>query len=233
MIYWEGGVPWSHFLGLAGVAVYIGAYFALQAGLVKGQGYLYASLNTAAACLVLISLTENFNLPSAVIQVTYIAISVFGMARFYMMTHHIRFTEEELGVLSMALPGIPKLECRRFLDKGEWKDAPEGTVLTEEGEPVRSLSFLVSGGARVEVGGKTVAQLDPPALVGEMSVVMKQPASATVTVTEPSRLLCIDVGVLDGFLERNATVRHALESRIASHLGGKLGRSNAALSAKN
>lgn len=227
-MYWEGNVPWTHFLGLAGVAIYIGAYFALQAGLVRGQGYLYAGLNATAACLVLISLAENFNLPSAVIQVTYISISVFGMVRFYLITHHIRFTDEELGVLSMALPEVPKLECRRFLDKGEWKDAPEGTVLTEEGEPVRQLIFLVSGGARVEVGGKTVAQLDPPALVGEMSVVMKQPASATVTVTEPSRFLCIDVGVLDAFLERNATVRHALESRIASHLGGKLSRSNTA-----
>lgn len=232
-MYWEGDIPWGHFLGLAGVAVYIGAYFALQAGLVRGQGYVYAGLNTAAACLVLISLAENFNLPSAVIQVTYIAISVFGMVRFYVKTHHIRFTDEELVVLSMALPDIAKLECRRFLDKGEWKEATEGTVLTTEGEPVRQLSFLVSGGARVEVDGKTVAQLDPPALVGEMSVVMKQPASATVTVTEPSRLLCIDVGVLDAFLQRNHSVRHALESRIASHLGGKLDRSNAALSAKS
>lgn len=232
MSYWESGVPWGHLLGLAGVAVYIGAYFALQAGLVKGQGYAYAGLNTIAACLVLISLAKNFNLPSAVIQVTYISISIFGMVRFYLLTQHIRFSDEEAGVLAMALPDVSKLQCRRFLDLGFWKDEPAGTVLTGEGEAVRQLYFLVSGGADVNVSGNSVAHLDPPALVGEMAVVMKLPASATVTLTGPSRLLCIEAGVLEVFLHRNPAVRHALDSRIANHIGAKLSRSNAALSAR-
>jgi len=231
LIYWEGWGPWSHFLGLAGVVVYIAAYFALQAGLIKGQGYSYAGLNTVAAVLVLISLAESFNLPSAIIQVTYIAISVLGMIRFYLLTRQIRFSAEEMGVLDMALLDVPQLECRRFLDLGTWQDQPRGAVLTEEGEPVRSLYFLVRGQASVDVGGKTVVQLEPPSLIGEMSVVMRMPASATVTVTEPARLLCIEAGVLDNFLARNPIVRHALDSHIARHIGANLRRNNAVLSA--
>lgn len=82
--------------------------------------------------------------------------------------------------------------------QGEWNEAPEGTVLTREGEPVRQPSFLVSGGARVEVGGQTVAQLDPPALVGEMSVVMKQPASGCAVAVESPRRTAGDAMNIDG-----------------------------------
>lgn len=228
MIDWSSGIPWGDSLGLAGVAVYVGAYFSLQAGLIKGQGYLYASLVITAACLVLISLSENFNFSSAVIQVTYIAISIFGIVRFYLLTRHIVFTEEEISVLNMALPDVPKLDCRRFLDEGAWQDYPEGTVVTEQDKPVRALCFMVSGSAEVYVSGRNVARLSPPALIGEMSVVMHQPASATVTMSEPGRLWCIDVGALDAFLARKPMLRHVLEGRIAVHLGGKLGLSNTA-----
>jgi hypothetical protein len=54
-------------IGIAGVALYLGSYAALQVGLLRGQSYAYASINLAAASCVLISLTQNFNLSSALI----------------------------------------------------------------------------------------------------------------------------------------------------------------------
>lgn len=231
MFYWETGVPLAPFVGLAGVAIYISGYFGLQAGLIKGQGYLYAGLITTAACLMLISLAENFNLPSVIIQITYISISVFGMVQFYLLTHHIRFSDEERSLLDIVLPDVPKLESRRFLDLGTWKNESPATVPTKEGEPVHQLHYLFNGTTDITVSGKSVARLDPHSLIGEMAVVMGVPASATVTLIEPSRVFGVEAAVLDGFLARNLNVRHALESRIANHLGEKLVRANTALSA--
>ncbi len=89
----DGGVAWGDVCGIAGVVLYVGSYFALQAGLIKGQGYLYASVNTAAAALVLLSLVDAFNLSSAIIQAVWIVIGVGGMSRYYLQTSKLRFTD--------------------------------------------------------------------------------------------------------------------------------------------
>ena len=67
MLEWIQGLGWSDILGLVGVFLYIGSYFGLQAGFIKGQGYLYAGLNASAATCVLLSLVQSFNLSSAII----------------------------------------------------------------------------------------------------------------------------------------------------------------------
>jgi len=84
--------------GLAGVATYVGAYGALQLDLVDGNGVRYSVANVVAASLVLISLTSDFNLASAVIQVVWITIGITGLV--------IRFVrnqaQPDVGVLAVA-----------------------------------------------------------------------------------------------------------------------------------
>lgn len=230
---WGGGLAWSEVAGLVGVLLYVGAYFALQLGLIRGQGYLYAALNTAAACCVLLSLTKQFNLSSAIIQAVYIAISVVGMARFYLLTHRIRFSEEERAFLEAAAPNLTKWQARQLLDLGTWRTAPRETVLTEEGAPLSHLYFLADGGADVVVADTPVAQVGAGSLVGEMSCLTGMPASATVTVAEPARLFALEVKTMNAFLARNKPIRHELESRFVNQIGAKLIRANASLSARN
>ncbi len=68
-------------IGFAGVAFYLASYFALQMGLVRGDGFLYPGLNFVAAAMVLFDLGHSFNLPSALIQISWIAISTISIAR--------------------------------------------------------------------------------------------------------------------------------------------------------
>ncbi len=72
-------------IGIAGVAFYLASYFALQMGLVRGDGFLYPGLNVVAAALVLFDLGHSFNLPSALIQVSRIAISTIDIARLALL----------------------------------------------------------------------------------------------------------------------------------------------------
>ena len=73
--------PLFDLIGIAGFIFYMLAYGLLQFGRISGQSYSYTLMNMAAASLVLISLTHQFNLASVLIQLSWIAISVVGLIR--------------------------------------------------------------------------------------------------------------------------------------------------------
>ncbi len=68
-------------LGLAGVVFYLGSYAALQFDIIDGKSVAYSLMNFFAASLVLVSLLENFNMPSLIIQVSWITISLYGISK--------------------------------------------------------------------------------------------------------------------------------------------------------
>lgn len=67
--------------GVVGFITYITAYALLQAGRLDGNRVGYTLLNLLAASLVLFSLTDQFNLASALIQLSWIAISLWGLSK--------------------------------------------------------------------------------------------------------------------------------------------------------
>ena len=73
--------------GLCGVAAYIGAYFGVQVGRLKPESMSYSALNLIGPLLVLVSLTDAFNLASFVAQAFWVAITLFGLFRRYHATH--------------------------------------------------------------------------------------------------------------------------------------------------
>lgn len=68
-------------VGILGFLVYIGAFGGVQFGVMDGNGALYSVCNILAASLVAISLIDAFNLASALIQGSWILISLCGLAR--------------------------------------------------------------------------------------------------------------------------------------------------------
>lgn len=65
--------------GIAGFLAYVVAYGLLQVGRLDGNGVPYTLLNILAATLVLVSLLRDFNLASALIQVTWISLGLVGL----------------------------------------------------------------------------------------------------------------------------------------------------------
>lgn len=70
-------------IGVAGFLSYMAGFAALQLGYLDGNGPLYALSNVVGAALVLISLTSAFNLASLLIQVSWIIIGCYGLARHW------------------------------------------------------------------------------------------------------------------------------------------------------
>jgi len=65
--------------GLFGFFLYMASFAALQFRVIEGQGLMYPALNVLAASLVLASLTVEFNLASALIQIGWIVIGCAGI----------------------------------------------------------------------------------------------------------------------------------------------------------
>lgn len=66
-------------VGLVGFIAYLTGFAALQFRLVDGSGVFFSVINIFAAVCVLISLTEAFNLASALIQISWILIGIAGL----------------------------------------------------------------------------------------------------------------------------------------------------------
>jgi hypothetical protein len=67
--------------GLLGVSLILLAYFLLQIERLRSEVLGYPVLNLVGAVLILVSLTHTFNLASFVIEVCWIAISLYGIAK--------------------------------------------------------------------------------------------------------------------------------------------------------
>ena len=212
--------------GYIGVAFYIGAYAALQFGMLSGRGYLYAFLNLIGASLVLVSLAEAYNLFSAIIQITWITISIVGLVRAYLLNKVIRFTPDELAVLERIAPSLGKPEARKLLNLGAWVDGTHDTDLTVQGQPISHLYWIKSGQVAVWAGGQRVAQIGAGAVLGEATALTGSPATATVKVDQAAHYFCIPATALRELAKKNAEIRAELQQSFSTEMRNKLEESN-------
>ncbi len=66
--------------GVIGFAIYVANYTLLTARVLSSNSVLYFCLNLTAASLVLLGLSVNFNLASALIQGFWVIMSILGIA---------------------------------------------------------------------------------------------------------------------------------------------------------
>ena len=74
-------LAWHEYVGLFGVLLCLVAVLWLQAGRLRGDGLTFQLLNIFGALGIIVSLFYNFNLSAMVIEIAWIAISVYGIVR--------------------------------------------------------------------------------------------------------------------------------------------------------
>jgi hypothetical protein len=74
-------LEWYDWIGLLGSVLVVISYFLLQSGRLSGTGLIYQLVNIAGSSCILVSLFGGFNLAVALLQCTWIVISVYGIAR--------------------------------------------------------------------------------------------------------------------------------------------------------
>ena len=74
-------LAWYDWVGLLGTAMILAAFALLQAGRVSGTGLPYQLLNLFGAGGVLVSLLGTFNLSVFLLEVAWVGVSLYGIAR--------------------------------------------------------------------------------------------------------------------------------------------------------
>jgi paired small multidrug resistance pump len=74
-------LAWYDWVGVAGTLMVLLAFFLLQAGRLAGTGILYQLLNLFGAGGVLVSLLGTFNPAVFLLELTWVVISGYGIAR--------------------------------------------------------------------------------------------------------------------------------------------------------
>ena len=72
---------WHDVLGNVGVAMILGTYLALQMERLDARAPLYSVLNGVGAGLITLSLCFDFNLSAFVVEVAWVAVSLYGRVR--------------------------------------------------------------------------------------------------------------------------------------------------------
>lgn len=208
--------------GLLGVVFYLGGYAALQTGLLQSNGYAYTAANLAAASLVLLSLTSNFNLSASISQILWIIISVFGLIRMAVLERRAHLNQEEQAFIAAKFTGMSRSMARKFLSGGDWYDGKAGTLLVREGERLGGLIYLAGGEAEVTLRGRAIAHCLPGSFIGEMSCFDGSPANATVTLQQPSRYFLIRTEALNRLCAHDLDMRRTVENGVGIDTRQKL-----------
>lgn len=138
----------------------------------------------------------------------------------------VRFTEEEEVMRRGLLSDLPRSRARHLLDQGFWLSGREGDTLTRQGEPVSHLYYISAGEARVISNGKAVGMCREGDLIGEVTLMSGDNASATVMLAGPARFWCSPANVLRPYVQTHDDVRRALEQGFSKALRAKLKASN-------
>lgn len=122
------------------------------------------------------------------------------------------------------LAGIPlfascsKKELRHLRSLCDEVDVPSGKVLTRQGSVGYECFLIVSGSASVAIDDQVITSLGPGAYFGELSLLDKQPRSATVTALSPMTVLVMGPREFSGALDTVPGLAHKLLGGLARRL---------------
>jgi hypothetical protein len=154
------------------------------------------------------------------------ALCLFLVCRTWWENSNVRFTPDERAMIDTLFAELPKSRARHLADQGLWLSGKEGDTLTREGEPVDHLYYLAEGEARVLSLGRQVGLCRPGDLIGELTVLSGETASATVILNTPARFWCAPAENLRPYVEAHEDIRRAIEHGFATVLKAKLRASN-------
>jgi len=139
---------------------------------------------------------------------------------------NVRFNPDELAMVRTLFDELPTSRARHLIDQGIWLTGKEGDVLTREGEPVGHLYYLAEGEARVLMLDRQVGLCRAGDLIGELTVLSGESASATVILNSAARFWCAPADDLRPYVEAHEDIRRAIEHGFATVLKAKLRASN-------
>jgi CRP-like cAMP-binding protein len=97
-------------------------------------------------------------------------------------------------------------------------EMPAGRVLMRQGDRGAEMFIIVSGAGTVVRDGVEVAAVGPGAWIGELALLSEGRRNATVTLTQPSRLLVLGHREFHSLLESSSAIRDCVLDALVTRL---------------
>ena len=117
--------------------------------------------------------------------------------------------------------GVPEEVLAALAAVMEEHEFPQGETVYQKGETGRSMYFIVEGSIKVHDGDRTFIELGEREFFGELTTLDPAPHSASVTATQPVRLLGLDREALYELMADHPEVLRKIIHELCERLRGK------------
>ena len=157
-------------------------------------------------------------------NVIFAGINIVQIAIIVKERSGVRFSEEEKELHETLFKNFAPFEFMKLMRVGKWLTAKPGQILAVEKQPLDSVMLIYNGLAGVEQNGQEVAKLKDGNFIGEVSFITDGVAGATVRALEPTRYIAWPKVAIKQLLNRNPSMRFAMQSMLSTDLSKKLMR---------
>jgi Cyclic nucleotide-binding domain len=132
-------------------------------------------------------------------------------------------SDDELSLfrhLDTLTPG----QFRKLAKAGDWHRANEAVTLTQEGETLDRLFYVLNGSVALRRGGKDFT-IEPKQFIGELAFLRKRPATATVIVSGDAHYVTWTHDSLEKLFSRDAQLRTSMHLLMGRDVAEKMANS--------
>jgi CRP/FNR family transcriptional regulator, cyclic AMP receptor protein len=109
-------------------------------------------------------------------------------------------------------------ELEFLITRTDEVDVPAGRTLITQGTPADSFYLLLTGKATVQVDGRDRPALQPGSFFGEISMLDRGPATATVVTSGPSKLMVMSHAQFRDAIKANDQLLSQVMAEMAERL---------------
>ncbi|MGZ8843556.1 MAG: cyclic nucleotide-binding domain-containing protein [Pyrinomonadaceae bacterium] len=157
-------------------------------------------------------------------NVLFAVINIVQVAIIIKERSNVHFSEEEKELHETLFKNFAPFEFMKLMRVGKWREAKPGDVLAVEQKPLDAVMLIYNGLVAVEQNGKELAKLKDGNFIGEVSFITEGAATATVRALMPTRYIAWPKSAIKALLNRNPSMRFAMQAMLSTDLSKKLMR---------
>ena len=189
---------------------------------------LWLRLLTILSCVA--GIAFNYFVPATPLwsviywNLLFAAINIAQIAILIRERTGIHFTEEEKELHDTLFKNFAPFEFMKLMRIAKWLEAKQGEVLAVEKKSLSAVMLIYNGLVGVEANGQELARLKDGNFIGEVSFITGGDATATVRALQPTRYIAWPKDAISQLLNRNPSMRFAMQSMLSTDLTKKLMR---------
>jgi hypothetical protein len=152
----------------------------------------------------------------------FITVNLYHIAMLLRERGNFFLNDEEAALYTMTFPHMKKYDFRKLLTAGGWRSYDTDDIIISEGSRVGVILVIGTGSADILAEKKRVASCSSGALLGEMSYITGESASATVRAAGPTRCFVWEQEALRKITEKNEPLKQGLQSALNENFIMKL-----------